>query len=123
MAKQSRLEMIRRAVLREWRGHDELVHPDERLHVPKEFIAEILRKAGAAEGIDSERLREMWKEIAGDFISRYATPVSLKAGCLTLHVLQPTMRFDLEQNRSELLKKIQQAAGPSVVKTLRFVVG
>jgi predicted nucleic acid-binding Zn ribbon protein len=123
MAKESRLEAIRRAVLRDWRGGDDPAHPDERLHLPKDFLAAILRQAGATEGIDEERLREMWKEVAGDFIARHAAPVSLKGGCLTLHVLQPAMRFHLEQSRAELLRKIQQAAGPGVVKMIRFSVG
>lgn len=123
MAKESRLEAIRRAVLRDWRGGDDPAHPDDRLHVPKEFLAAILRQAGATEGIDEERLREMWKEVAGDFIARNATPVSLKGGCLTLHVLQPAMRFHLEQSKMELLRKVQQAAGSGVVKSIRFAVG
>jgi len=123
MAKESRLEAIRRAVLRDWRGADDPSHPDERLHLPKEFLAAILRQAGATEGIDEERLRGMWKEVAGDFVARHATPVSLKGGCLTLHVLQPAIRFQLEQTRNVLLQKIQEAAGAGVVKTIRFVVG
>ena len=123
MAKESRLEAMRRAILRDWRGGDDPAHPDECLHLPKEFLASILRQAGATEGIDEERLRAMWKEVAGDFVSRHATPVSLKAGCLTLHVLQPAIRFQLEQTRTVLLKNIQEAAGPGVVKTIRFAVG
>lgn len=123
MAKESRLEAIRRAVLREWRGGDDPAHPDERLHGANEFVAAILRQAGATEGIDEERLRGMWREVAGDFIARNATPVSLKGGCLTLHVLQPAMRFHLEQSRMELLRKVQQAAGDGVVKSIRFAVG
>jgi predicted nucleic acid-binding Zn ribbon protein len=123
MAKESRLEAMRRAVLRDWRGGDDPAHLDERLHLPKEFLASILKQAGATEGIDEERLREMWKDVAGDFVARHATPVSLKGGCVTLHVLQPAMRFHLEQMKGTLLKNLQQAAGPGVVKTLRFSVG
>lgn len=122
MAKESRLKAIRRAVLRDWRA-DEPAHLDEHLHLPKEFLAAILRTAGASEGIDEERLRDMWKDVAGDFIARNASPVSLKGGCLTLHILQPAMRFHLEQTRGTLLQKIQKAAGPGVVKSLRFSVG
>jgi predicted nucleic acid-binding Zn ribbon protein len=123
MAKESRLEAISRAVLRDWRGGDEPAHLDERLHLPKEFLAGILKAAGATEGIDEERLREMWKQVAGDFVARHATPVSLKGGCLTLHVLQPAMRFHLEQTRAVLLQKVQEAAGPGIVKSIRFHVG
>lgn len=123
MAKESRLKAIRRAILREWRGGDEPDHPDNRLHQPQEFLSSILRIAGATEGIDEERLRGMWKEIAGDFVARHATPASLKNGCLTLQVLQPAMRFHLEQSKAVLLKRLQDAAGADVVKTLRFAVG
>ena len=123
MAKESRIEAIRRAVLRDWLGGEEPARLDERLHLPKEFLAAILRQAGATEGIDEERLREMWKDVAGDFVARHATPVSLKGGCLTLHVLQPAMRFHLEQMRVVLLKKVQDAAGATVVKSIRFAVG
>ena len=123
MAKESRLEAMRRAILREWRGGDEPARFDDCVHVPTEFLAGILRQAGATEGIDEERLRAMWKEVAGDFVSRHATPVSLKGGCLTLHVLQPAIRFQLEQTRGVLLKNIQEAAGPGVVKSIRFAVG
>ena len=123
MAKESRLDAIRRAVLRDWRGGDEPAHLDERLHLPKDFLAAILRQAGATEGIDEERLREMWKEVAGDFVARHATPVSLKGGCVTLHVLQPAMRFHLEQMKGQLLKNMQKVAGVEVVKSIRFAVG
>ncbi len=123
MRKPSRLDAIRRAVLRDWHGGDDPAHPDERLHLPQEFLASILRQAGATEGIDEERLREMWKDVAGDFVARHASPVSLKGGCVTLHVLQPAMRFHLEQMKGVLLKKLQEAAGPGVVKTIRFAVG
>jgi predicted nucleic acid-binding Zn ribbon protein len=123
MKKESRLEAMRRAILRDWRGGDEPAHLDERLHLPKEFLAGILRQAGASEGIDEERLREMWKEVAGDFVARHATPVSLKNGCLTLQVLQPAIRFQLEQTKAVLLKNIQAAAGEGMVKIIRFSVG
>ena len=123
MAKESRLEAIRRAILRDWRGGEEPAHLDERLHLPKEFLAGIVRQAGATEGIDEERLRAMWKEVAGEFLSRHATPVSLKNGCLTLHVLQPAIRFQLEQTKGVLLKNIQAAAGEGLVKSIRFAVG
>jgi predicted nucleic acid-binding Zn ribbon protein len=123
MAKETRLEAMRRAVLRDWRGADDPSHPDERLHLPKEFLAAILRQAGATEGIDEERLRGMWKEVAGDFVAGHATPVSLKGGCLTLQVLQPAMRFHLEQMKGVLLQKVQKATGPGVVKILRFSIG
>ena len=123
MARDGRLERIRRAVLREWRGGDEPRHPDDHLHQATDFLAAILRQADASEGVEEERLREMWTEIAGEFIARHASPDSLRNGCLTLKVLQPTMRFQLEQMKPRLLANLERAAGRGVVKSIRFSLG
>lgn len=123
MARGGRLERIRREVLREWRGGDDPAHPDEHLHRASEFLAAILRQANASEGIDEARLREMWSEIAGEFIARHATPDSLRGGCLTLKVLQPAMRFQLEQMKPRLLANLERAAGRGIVKSIRFSLG
>lgn len=123
MARDGRLERIRRAVLREWRGGDDPAHPDDHLHRATEFLGAILKQANVSEGVDEQRLREMWTEIAGDFIARHATPDSLRNGCLTLKVLQPAMRFQLEQMKPRLLSNLDRVAGRGVVKSIRFSLG
>lgn len=123
MAGNDRLAGIRRAILREWRGGDEPEHLDSKVHRPEEFLGAILKAAGAVEGIDEQRLKEMWREIAGEFVARHAAPDSLKRGCLTLKVLQPSMRFHLEQMKGQLLANLKRVAGEGVVKSIRFSVG
>ncbi|MCH7225227.1 DUF721 domain-containing protein [Haloferula sp. A504] len=123
MARDGRLERIRRSILREWRGGDDPVELDDHLHRATDFLGAILREAQVSEGIDEERLREMWVEIAGDFISRHASPDSLRGGCLTLKVLQPAMRFQLEQMKPRLLANLERVAGKGVVKSIRFSLG
>lgn len=123
MAAKDRLARLRRAILREWRGGDEPEALDSRVHRPDEFIAGILESAGAADGIEVEKLRELWRQIAGDFVAGNATPDSLKNGCLTLKVLQPAMRFHLEQMKGQLLNNLKRAAGDGVVTSIRFKHG
>lgn len=122
MAAKDRLASLRRAILREWRGGDEPEHLDSKVHRPEEFLGAILKAAGATDGIEEARLREMWKEIAGDVVARHASPESLKGGCLTLKVLQPAMRMHLEQMRGLLLARLREKSGGSV-KTIRFTLG
>jgi len=122
MPSKDRLAAMRRAILREWRDEEE-EHPDARLHAAGEFVKAILERAGAAEGIEEERLREMWREVAGEMVSRHAAPFSLRNGCLTLTVLQPAMRVHLEQMKGMLLKRLQAAAGEGVVKSIRLTLG
>lgn len=117
------MSRLRRAILAEWRGGEEPKHPDAGVHRPDEFLAAILNQVGAAEGIDEERLRELWREIAGDLVARHASPESLKNGCLTLKVLQPAMRFQLEQMKGRLLTNLRASLGEGKVKSIRFSLG
>lgn len=123
MAGDDRLARIRRSVLAEWWGGLDPKHPDAGVHRPGEFLQAILKSVGATEGVDEEKLRELWREIAGDLVARHTTPDSLKNGCLTLKVLQPAMRFQLEQMKGKLLANLKEALGQGVVKSIRFTLG
>lgn len=123
MARKDRLERIRRAVLRDWRGGEEPERFDAHVHRTDEFLTRILEDVGATDGVDEERLREAWREIAGDLVARHTTPDSLRRGCLTLKVLQPAMRFQLEQMKGRLLANLKQSLGEGVVTSIRFSLG
>ena len=56
-------------------------------------------------------------------IADQTEPVSLRKGCLTLKVLQPAMRYHLEQLKPQLLKKLKSELGEENIKSLRLTVG
>lgn len=109
-------------ILREWRGCDEPANLTEGVHDAADFLEEILQSAGADTGIREERLREMWKEIAGDFISMHTELVSIRHAELLLRVSQPALRFQLERMKPELLSRIRENLGESI-KSIRFTHG
>ena len=123
MARSRGLEGIRRQILREWRGGDAPPDLDARVHRGEEFIQAVLQAAGASEGVEEERLRGLWREVAGEFIAQHAGPDSLRNGCLTLKVLQPAMRMHLEQMKAELLRKLQAELGESVIRRIHLTLG
>jgi predicted nucleic acid-binding Zn ribbon protein len=123
MRKPSRQEHMRREVRREWRGVDDPVDLNENVRLAADLVAEILRRAGMADGMEEGHLRAIWGEVMGDFVAKCSEPVSLKQGCLTIRVTQPAMRFHLEQMRGSLLAKIQKAANNQKIQSLRFAVG
>lgn len=86
-------------------------------------MAGILRDLQLDEGIEESRLREAWKEVAGGFVAGQTEPVSLRSGTLTLRVLQPSMRFHLEQSRGQLLKRLKQRLGTETIREVRLIIG
>jgi hypothetical protein len=49
--------------------------------------------------------------------------VSLSKGVLTLKVLQPSMKFHLEQSRGEILSRLQQSLGRKKIREIRLTIG
>lgn len=123
MRKSSPLDAMRRRVRRELWGADDPVDLNAGVHLAAEFIEQIVRSAGLAEGMAEERLREIWSELVGEYIAKSSNPVSLKQGVLAIRVAQPAMKFHLEQMRGSLLAKIQKAAANDKIKSIRFTMG
>jgi predicted nucleic acid-binding Zn ribbon protein len=77
----------------------------------------------------SERLRESevidaWKQIVGDFIAAHSAPISLRAGMLSVRVLQPSLHYQFEQiSKAEILRKLKQRFGTKIIREIRFRVG
>lgn len=121
--RRTRQDAVRAQLLRELRGIDEPVDPEHNVVKAGDFLASILDSLRLAEGIEESRLRSAWKEVAGDFIAQQTEPVSLRDGILTLRVLQPAMRFHLEQSRVQLLRRLQQRLGKRVIREVRLTIG
>jgi hypothetical protein len=118
-----RRDELRRRVLREWRGCDEAVRSTANVRPAGDFLAAILAQTDTADGIDEERLRQAWRSLAGDLVASQCEPVGLRRGEVSLRVLQPAMRFHLEQIKPMLLQRLRAELGDGRVRSVRFVLG
>jgi len=110
--------------LREWRGCDEPTRSTENVSRAGEFLAEILARAETTkDGIDGERLHAAWRSLAGEMIASQCEPDGLRDGVVVLRVLQPAMRFHLEQIKPMLLRRLRSEFGEEQVRAIRFVLG
>jgi predicted nucleic acid-binding Zn ribbon protein len=88
-----------------------------------DFLDNILSQLRLADGVEEGKLRESWRKVAGSFVAGQTEVVSLKHGVLMLRVLQPAMRFHLEQSRGELLRQVQAEVGKKNVREIRLTTG
>ena len=47
-------------ILTEWRGGINPPNPARNIHQPEEFLQDLLKVIGLSEGIEEERLKEIW---------------------------------------------------------------
>ena len=90
-------------------------------------VGALLGKTMAALGL-GERVREgevmaAWKGIVGDFNAMHSMPDRLREGVLYVRVLQPTVRFELERLRPQVVAKLKERFGVRTVREVRFVLG
>lgn len=116
-----RANEIRRRVLEDWRGLPSESDGGGRCVTVSEALAVLLPKLGLSERLNEEQLRAEWKGIVGDFLAGHSEPSTLQRGILTVRVLQPSVRYELERAwKPKVLEKLRARFGASTIRELRF---
>ncbi len=122
-AREKRRAHYTRSVVRDWQGGETPMPTEKNCSKAADWVSDILAGFKMAEGVEEGQIRESWKKVAGDFVSTQTEVISLKRGVLLLRVIQPAMRFHLEQSRGQLLGKVQRELGREVVREIRLISG
>ena len=113
---------LRRKVLAEWRGYRE--PPAQKVAIPvSEAVGPTLRSLGLKDLMNEADVISAWQEIVGPFIASNSAPVRLVAGHLTVRVLQPSLRFELERQwRGVIIEKLRARFGGKIIRQITFRV-
>ena len=114
---------MRADIVSQWVGAGRPLDLNKNISEPAAHIEAILDSIGLRGGLDEERVKEAWSSLAGELIAKQTEPVSIRKGCLTLKVLQPAMRYHLEQLKPGLLRKLQDELGNENILSLRLTIG
>lgn len=94
------------------------------VHSFYEVILQVLNrtKFDIAE-VHKDHLADGWKRAAGEFISQNTDLISIKNGTAVVQVLQPSLRFHLNQWKSPLLEKLRNEFPQQNITTIKFIFG
>ncbi len=114
-------DFLRRLALADWRGLSEPVPRPDKCASVGDLLQKILPKLGLADRLCEEQISGAWREIVGDFLAMHSVPVGLVGGVLTVQVIQPSVRYELERTwKREILDKLRARFGTKVVREIRF---
>jgi predicted nucleic acid-binding Zn ribbon protein len=114
----------RKRVIEEWRGLPEPEDKPDRAMPIREVLNQLAPKLGLDARLRQEEIISAWAEIVGDFFAKHSRPVKLYQAVLVVHVLQPTVLFEMETRwKSLVLHKLQTRFGGKIIRDLRFRVG
>jgi predicted nucleic acid-binding Zn ribbon protein len=74
---------------------------------------------------DGELIRvwHVWDSIVGDVISKNAKPAAFKGRILLVHVTSSTWVHQLQFLKEEMIAKLNEALGKSLIDDLKFKIG
>ena len=99
---------LRAAVVAEWRGLPANKTRPDRWQAPGDLLPKLMQQLGLSERLRESEVIDAWKQIVGEFIAAHSAPVSLRAGVLSVRVLQPALHYQFEQiSKAEILRKLK----------------
>ena len=111
-------------IIADWRGLAEEPFPNNTAKAPGPIVEKLLASLGLQQRVREDEIKSAWSEVVGDFIAKHAAPATLAQGVLVIHVLQPTVHFELERVwKKTLLTKLQERFGKTTIREIRFRLG
>ncbi|HEX8309833.1 MAG TPA: DUF721 domain-containing protein [Chthoniobacteraceae bacterium] len=117
-------EQLRARVIAEWRGLPQTPAVRHTAEPISKALAQVMASLGLKDRLREDEVLKAWKEIVGEFIAGHSSPQRLKDGVLYVHVLQPTVHFELDRVwKPQILEKMKAQFGARTVREIRFRLG
>ncbi len=86
----------------------------------KSILNSILRKTEGAPKPEQYQIWDVWNEVVGPHIAKRAHPETVRKGVLLINVISSVWMQELGFMKGEILERIQQRLGSSVINDIRF---
>lgn len=91
---------------------------------PKEIeglLRDVMRNNGLETPWLQRKLIAAWDDIAGQMVAQYTESKVIRNQTLWVKILNPAVRADLQMRRSQLVAKLNEAVGASIITEIRIM--
>jgi predicted nucleic acid-binding Zn ribbon protein len=85
-----------------------------------EVLEDLVQKLGVKKRLQEYEALLRWEEVVGEQIARVATAVRITKGILVIKVRSSVWRNELNMRKGEIIQKLNDALGGSIVTDIRF---
>ncbi len=90
-------------------------------HKLKEVIDELIKTYKLEDGIAASKVVSSWEEVAGTMIFRHTEKIFIRKNKLYLKLDSPALKQELSYAKSMIIKKLNKAAGFSLIEEIVFI--
>jgi hypothetical protein len=87
------------------------------------IIGAVLRSCHGGDGQNARSVWTFWDRVVGETLARNAQPAAFKQRILIVHVSSSVWLQELHFRKTEMIERLNQAAGIRVVEDIRFKLG
>lgn len=84
-------------------------------------LFEYLRESGLEQSVLEVQIEEIWPQVMGEMVSKLTRSVEVKDGMLIVRVSSAALKTQLFENRFELVRKLNEAVGSTVIRDCRIL--
>lgn len=84
-------------------------------------IVGFLRESGLEQQVLEVQMEEVWPSVMGETVAKLTRSVEVKNGMLYVKVSSAALKTQLFENRFELVRKLNEAVGASVIRDCRIL--
>ena len=86
-------------------------------------LGEVLKNCRRETDVELMQVWQVWDEMVGNVIAQNARPAAFKGRLLLVHVSSSTWIHQLQFLKKEIIAKLNQALGQTLIEDLRFKIG
>ena len=88
-----------------------------------DLLSDVVRNCQGGDGVNARSVWDLWDRVVGETWARNAQPAAYKGRTLIVHVSSSTWLQELHFQKTDLIQRLNRAAGASVVEEIRFKLG
>lgn len=88
-----------------------------------DLLADFVRNCQGGSSTSARSVWAIWDRVVGEPLAENAQPAAFKERTLVVHVRSSTWLQELHFQKSDLIQRLNQAAGSRVVEEIRFKIG
>ena len=85
-----------------------------------DILQQFLRKEGLETPLQQKRLIDAWESVTGEMVARYTQEKFIKNQILYVKITNPALRQDLSMMRQQLMRRLNEAVGSSVISDVKI---
>lgn len=85
-----------------------------------DLLRQFIRNEGLETPLLQKRVVNAWDEVTGRTVAQYTAEKFIKNQVLFVKITNPALRQDLSMMRSQLVRRLNEAAGATVISDVRI---